>query len=224
MQASNARIPVWDLPTRLFHWLFAAGFVCSWLSHELGATEWHFYSGYALLSLLIFRILWGLVGSRHSRFLDFWPRFSSIRQYLRNGVSPTPGHNPLGALSVFAMLSVMAVQLGSGLANADEAGNHAPYNAWASEVGLEDAAGLIHEWAYRLMLGLIGMHVCAVSFYTFVKHQRMIPGMITGYKNEAGLERPRHLLIALACLAVSVLLVWLVVDLWAPAAPTNLYF
>lgn len=217
--------PVWDLPTRLFHWLFVLGFVTSWLTHEFDATQWHFYSGYGLLVLLLFRIIWGCVGSRHARFADFWPSLSSIRRYLQDGYSPTPGHNPLGALSVLAMLGVMGFQIATGLANADDAGNHAPYNAWALSAGLEDAIGEVHEWVFGALVALVGLHVSAVIYYTVFKKQRIIPAMLDGYKDQIGIDaRPRAIWLAIACLLLAAGLSWLIVAVWAPEAPTQMYF
>src|SRR5689334_10985182 len=113
--------PAWDLPTRLFHWLLAALIAFSWWSVEYDHVSWHIWSGFAILTLLIFRLLWGLVGSSTSRFTSFVRGPSGVIAYFRgrwNGI----GHTPLGALSVGALLLAISVHVGLGLFAEDEDG------------------------------------------------------------------------------------------------------
>lgn len=171
--------PVWDLPTRLFHWSLVATFATAWASFELGAIEVHFYAGYSLLTLVLFRLCWGFIGSRHSRFGDFLRGPRTLRRYLKEGVSPTPGHNPLGGLAVIALLSLLLVQGVSGLFNADDEGSEAPYFHLLSESSA-NLVGEVHETAFDLLLIVVGLHLAAIAFYTLVKRQGVIRAMLAG--------------------------------------------
>ena len=117
-------VRIWDLPTRLFHWALAACIVGLVVSAKLGgnAMVWHFRLGHAVLALLLFRLVWGLVGGHWSRFAVFWVSPARLLRYVRGQVLPqdTAGHNPLGALSVFALLGAVALQVGTGLFSDDE--------------------------------------------------------------------------------------------------------
>ena len=110
--AARATVRIWDLPTRLFHWGLVVCVVGSIISANVGgnALAWHFRFGYAILALLLFRLVWGFVGPRYARFSSFAPDPLAALRHLRNGAPITPGHSPLGALSVYAMLVVLAVQ------------------------------------------------------------------------------------------------------------------
>src|SRR3954462_11780347 len=101
---SRTRVRVWDLPTRLGHWLMVAGFALSWWTGKSGRLEWHRWSGYALLGLLVFRLCWGIFGSSTARFTQFLRGPRDILAYVRGRWALAPGHNPLGALSVLALL------------------------------------------------------------------------------------------------------------------------
>ncbi|MES1262768.1 MAG: cytochrome b/b6 domain-containing protein, partial [Peristeroidobacter soli] len=111
--ASGTR--VWDLPTRLTHWLFVIGLGVSWWTAETGRLEWHRWSGYALLALVSFRLYWGFVGSSTARFRNFVRGPRAIAAYLRDGNGTSIGHNPLGALSVLALLGLLLAQIVLGL-------------------------------------------------------------------------------------------------------------
>lgn len=214
--------PVWDLPTRLFHVLLICGVFSSWLSYELGRMEWHFYSGYTVTGLLVFRLLWGFFGSRHSRFADFFPRWQTVTQYLRTGISPTPGHNPLGGLSVLALLGLLAIQVGTGLLNIDDEGNRAPYSVLVP-ASWSDRIGALHEWSFNVLASLIALHVLAVVFHTLKSEPHMIRGMISGHKDAPGHVAPVSLLRAGLMLVISLASVTALVAL-APPPPAPVYF
>ena len=105
--------PVWDLPVRLVHWLLAALIAFSWWSVNYHHTDWHIWSGFAILTLLLFRLLWGLFGSSTARFANFVRGPKAVGRYLRGQWSGI-GHNPLGALSIIALFAAVAVQVGLG--------------------------------------------------------------------------------------------------------------
>jgi cytochrome b len=195
---------VWDLPIRLFHWTLAALILFSWWSAEYGHVAWHIWSGCAILTLLIFRLLWGLFGSSTARFTSFVRGPGLVLAYLRNsrewrGI----GHSPLGALSVLALMLATAVQVGLGLISTDEDGfNQGPV---ANLVSLDtsDSARELHETMFYVLLALIALHVAAILFYRIVHHKKLVGAMITGRTEaEAGVEplRPVRWWVPLLCL------------------------
>lgn len=198
-----APYPLWDLPTRMFHWLLAIDFGVCWATQELGWIDLHFYAGYSLLTLLLFRVCWGLVGSPHSRFSDFLPGMKGIHDYLRGGVSPTPGHNPLGALSVLVMLGLLLVQVATGLFNADDEGNRAPYFHLLSKA-TANLVGEVHAATFNILLGLIGLHLLAIGYYRLTQGPAMLLAMVRGHgENKNGKHPPvsnwRALVVLLLC-------------------------
>ncbi len=110
-------VRVWDLPTRLFHWALAISIVLGIVFVKIGgnAIQWHAYCGYAALALILFRLIWGFVGSWHARFANFIPSPSRLITFLRGETDGGLGHNPLGALSVIALLAVVLIQALTGL-------------------------------------------------------------------------------------------------------------
>jgi len=219
--AIRTTVRVWDLPTRLFHWTLAACLVGSVVSAKVGgnAMNWHFRLGYAVLALLAFRLLWGFVGGRWSRFASFVYAPATLWRYLRGQARPGErldvGHSPLGALSVFALLALLALQVGTGLVADDEIANVGPLNRWvATETGLRATAW--HKgWGQWLLLGLVGLHLAAVAAYSALG-RGLIGAMVGGDKQlPAGTpaaedsDRTRALaaLLALACAAA---VAWLV--------------
>jgi cytochrome b len=208
-----APYPVWDLPTRLFHWLLVVNFAACWATQELGWIVWHFYAGYSLLTLVLFRLAWGLIGSRHSRFSDFLRGPRGIREYLREGISTTPGHNPLGALSVIAMLGLLLVQAATGLFNADDQGNQAPYYHLLSE-SVANLVGETHVVIFNVSLGLIGLHLLAIVYYRLTQGPSMLLAMLRGRaQNKNGRYPPvstwRALAVLLLCAGAVTALVML---------------
>ncbi len=179
---------VWDLPTRVFHWVLALAVLGSVVSAKIGgnAMVWHFRLGYAVLALVVFRLLWGLVGGRWSRFASFIYAPATVWRYLRGqpqaGQHLDVGHNPLGAFSVFALLAVLAVQLGTGLVSDDEIANIGPLNRFVpSDVGLRATSWhkTLGQW---MLLGLVGLHLTAIAFYALVRKNNLVRPMLDGDK------------------------------------------
>ena len=181
-------VRVWDLPTRLFHWVLAATIVGSVISAKIGgnAMVWHFRFGGAVLALLAFRLVWGLVGGRWSRFASFVYAPGTVLRYLRGQTRPGEhldvGHNPLGSFSVFALLGVLAVQVGTGLVADDEIANVGPLNRFVSSALASSATGWHKNWGQYVLLGLVALHVAAIVYYAVAKRQNLVGPMLGGDK------------------------------------------
>lgn len=214
-------IRVWDLPTRAFHWLLVACLVGSIVSVKAGAMTQHLWFGSAVLALLVFRLLWGLVGGRWSRFASFLYGPAAILRHWRDapqaGDRFEVGHNPLGALSVFAMLAVLALQVATGLVGDDEIAFVGPLNQFVStDTGL--AATSWHRgWGKALLLALIGLHLLAIVYYRWRGKALTLP-MLLGDKplpagTPASADGLRQRLLALALAAVCATGAWLLARL-----------
>ena len=176
------RIRVWDLPTRLFHWSLVVLVVALIISGKIGGNliDWHGKFGLAILGLLTFRIIWGLVGSTYARFASFFPTPGRIRAYFR-GEWKEPGHNPLGALSVFALLGLLALQVATGLPGNDDIAFRGPLFDLVGKA-LSDRMTGIHKLSINLLFALIALHVAAIMFYARVRRDNLVKPMITGWK------------------------------------------
>lgn len=180
------KIRVWDLPTRLFHWALVACIVGLTVTGYTGggAMEWHARIGYAVLTLLLFRLVWGLVGGHWSRFSNFIYSPRSVMDYLRGRAHPDHliGHNPLGAGSVFAMLAVLLAQIATGLVGDDEIAFTGPLNRF-----VQSSQGLAATWYHKrvgqwLLLALVLLHLGAVLYYLVRRKDNLIQPMIGGDK------------------------------------------
>lgn len=195
---------VWDLPVRLFHWLLTALIAFSWWSVHNHHTDWHIWSGIAILTLLVFRLLWGVFGSSTARFANFVRGPRAVRAYLRDNLSwRVAGHTPLGALSIVAMLLAVAVQVGLGLISTDEDGLNEGPLAQLVSLHVSETARDIHEYWFYVVLALIVMHVGAILYYKLFRGQKLVKGMITGrVALESGIEpmRPAKWWVAIICL------------------------
>jgi cytochrome b len=199
------KVPIWDLPTRLFHWALAGLVGFSWWTAETHRDDLHIWSGMAVLTLLIFRILWGFVGASTARFRNFVRGPRAVFGYLR-GEWRGIGHNPLGAISVIALLGLLIVQVGLGLISSDEdglvEGPLAPLVSYATS----DWAADLHEDLFNVLLVLIGLHIAAILFYR-LRGKRLIGPMVTGRgAAEPGMEPMRRgkAWVALLCLLIAI--------------------
>jgi cytochrome b len=196
--------PVWDLPVRLVHWLLSALIVFSWWSVHNHHTDWHIWSGCAILTLLIFRLLWGLVGSSTARFANFIRGPRAIGQFLRGEWRGT-GHSPLGAISVIALFGAVAVQVGLGLISEDPDGLYFGPLSRLVSTDTSDSARDIHELWFNVILGLIVLHIAAIIFYR-LRGRHLTKPMITGkavLDPQAEPMRPAKWWVALICLAIA---------------------
>lgn len=178
---------VWDLPTRAFHWLLAAAVVALVVTAKIGgnAMVWHMRLGLVVLALLVFRLVWGLIGGRWSRFASFVYAPGTVLRYLRGEQRPGDhfevGHSPLGAFSVFALIGLLGVQVATGLVADDEIATTGPLNRFvASATGL--AATAWHKgYGQWILLGLVALHIVAIVVYK-LRGKNLVTPMLTGDK------------------------------------------
>ncbi len=188
------RIRVWDLPVRLFHWSLAACVMGLVITAQLGQMQWHFRLGYCVLVLLLFRLVWGLVGGYWSRFGRFLYSPATLWRYLRGAADPAldTGHSPLGALSVFSMLLVLLLQVATGLVSDDEIAASGPYAALVPGAWVSLATQYHREIGKPLLILLVLLHVAAILFYRWRRRRNLIRPMLDGDKlADAGLPPSR---------------------------------
>lgn len=199
------KVAIWDLPTRLFHWILVGLIGLSWWSAEYHYEAIHLYSGLAVLSAIIFRILWGFAGSSTARFASFVRGPKAVFGYLQ-GSWRGIGHNPLGALSVIALLGVVGLQAGLGLFASDEDGLLEGPLAPLISFDASDEVTDLHETLFNVLLALIALHVAAILFYK-LRGKNLFTPMLTGRgEAEPGTEpmRPGNWWIALLCLVAAI--------------------
>jgi len=179
------KVRVWDLPTRIFHWALVAGVLGLAISGTVGGSAmiWHFRFGYAVLTLLLFRIIWGLVGGRWSRFGAFIYSPQSVYNYLkgRGKAEHSVGHSPIGAGSVFAMLAILLAQVGSGLLSDDEIAFAGPLTRFVSNATVSLATNYHKNIGKWIVLALVLLHIAAIVFYLWRKHN-LVGAMLHGDK------------------------------------------
>ena len=207
-----SKTTLWDLPTRLIHWALVVALGVAWWSAEAERYDIHEWTGYSIIVLAVSRILWGFVGSRHSRFSDFLASPKAVLAYLRGQGSPTPGHNPLGGWSVLALLALLLAQGVSGLFNSDDILFSGPFY-YAAPGEFRDAMGVIHEVAFNILLGFVALHILAVCYYQFLRRERVVNAMVAGWAaGKEGLEAPRPAWIALLIMLLVAGALWLGIE------------
>ncbi len=198
---------VWDLPTRVFHWLLALAVLGLVVTGKIGgnAVVWHMRLGLLVMGLLMFRLLWGFVGGRWSRFSSFIYAPGTVLRYLRGRGRDSEhldvGHSPLGSFSVFAVLGVLAVQVGTGLVSDDEIATVGPLNKLVSTENGLLATSWHKTWGQWIILSLVALHVVAIVVYQLRKKDLLRP-MLVGDRllpagTPASADGPRQRLLAL---------------------------
>lgn len=220
-------VRVWDLPTRVFHWALALCVVGLLVTGSVGGSwmNWHLRLGYAVLTLLLFRLVWGLVGGYWSRFSSFVYAPSAVRAYLQGQGRPEHrvGHNPLGALSVFALLVILLLQVGTGLFSDDEIAFTGPLVALVSADTVSQTTAYHKNVGKLIVLVLVVLHLGAIAYHQLVRKDYLVRPMISGDKQfdtlvRSSADTARTRLLALAVLAVCAALVYGLVGLGADAA------
>jgi cytochrome b len=216
--------PVWDIFVRAFHWSLVALFAFSAITGKVGGgwIKWHMYSGYAILALVLFRIVWGFIGGEYARFVSFVASPVRAARYglgmLKGGAQHVISHNPLGGWMVVVLLLVLALQAGLGLISDDEIATSGPL---ARYVALETALAAMswHRLIGDLLLILVGIHIAAVLFHVFVKKESLVRAMLSGNKdlpealaNEAKSAKPASATAGYVALSVAVAIVVVAVN------------
>jgi cytochrome b len=180
---------IWDLPTRLFHWFLVICIAGAVICVNIGGNlmQWHAYFGYAALSLVLFRVLWGFIGAVHSRFATFVPNSQRLIAFLSGKVGSGLGHNPLGSLSVIALLLAVGIQASTGLFTDDDIAFQGPLAKYVPNATVSLLSS-IHELNSNILFGLIGLHLVAIAYYQWVKRESILMPMIQGDK-EVDVER-----------------------------------
>lgn len=179
---TGGKVRVWDLPVRLFHWALVLLVAALSATHEFHMMEVHILLGQGMLGLILFRLIWGLIGSSTARFSSFLRGPRRVLAYLR-APGGAFGHNPIGGWSVVAMLAVLAIQVGLGLFASDEDGEH--YGPLSHLVSYDTATSLAerHETFFNVLLALIGLHLAAIVYYRLAKREDLVTPMITGRRD-----------------------------------------
>jgi cytochrome b len=225
-------IRVWDFPTRLFHWLLVISIIAAYVSNKCGVSyfKYHLWCGYFIIVLVIFRIVWGLVGTYHSRFINFirnpFSTFKYTRSLLKGKSANYAGHNPLGALMVVALLLGLLVQAISGLFSNDEIFNLGPLYAYVgNELSLRLTS--LHRQLFYWIIGAVTLHIIAVLFHVFIKRDNIVKTMFTGKKNhhtlanDVSIKSSKIWLAVLIFISIALIFTWVIVHAPNPTILTN---
>ncbi len=212
MIAGTAQTLVWDWTVRLFHWLIVLLIPLMWWTAEEGMMDWHRRLGLTLFALVLFRLVWGVIGSWTARFVPMIKRLGAVPGYVRDLFagrhSPSFGHSPIGSLSVFALLAALSIQIGTGLFSVDVDGlESGPLAILISFKTGRDVAD-IHELNFDILVILIALHIAAIAVYQFVLKANLVRPMVTGRSGDVEPEstvivRPFALLASVAIVAAS---------------------
>lgn len=181
-------IRVWDIPTRLFHWLLVGLVMLSFVTGKIGGTamKYHEWSGVAILVLAVFRLGWGFIGGQQSRFSTFVKGPATVVRYasslLRKDSTRHVGHNPLGGWSIIAMLIALLIQASTGLFANDDILTEGPLYDWVGKQTSDWLTG-VHLLNQKVLLVLVAIHVSAIIFYLIAKRENLIKPMLSGYKS-----------------------------------------
>lgn len=217
---ATRQIKVWDLPLRVFHWVLLLLVIASFVSEWTDNLDRHATIGFCVLALLLFRLVWGFVGGTHARFANFVRGPSAVLAYLGSLVGKRPGtfhagHNPVGALSVLALLLSLLLQAVTGLFTTTDEMFEGPLSKFVSS-SLSETLTTIHRFNSNVLLALVGLHVVAILFYRFVKRENLVSAMFSGRKEVPGSAqaedaRGGSVFAAVVILAVAAVVVWYMV-------------
>ena len=222
-------LKVWDIPVRIFHWLLVVLFAAAYITNKLGPNyfTYHVWSGYGIIVLVSFRILWGVVGTYHARFINFVPNPITLSQYALRVAKRTErhhvGHNPLGAVMVIILLLTIFIQALSGLFSNDEIFNLGPLYGYISN-DLSLTLTSLHRQLFYWILAAVVLHIAAVLFHVFYKRDNIIKAMITGSKaiedlaGEKAVTSSRIWLAVFIVVALALVLAWIIYSAPAPVS------
>jgi cytochrome b len=215
MAAQGPVVRVWDAPVRIVHWLIALSIPALWWTAEHDQLEWHRRIGYAVLGLIVFRLIWGFVGGSTARFSGFMrgPRavLAHARTLFGPKAEPVVGHNPMGGWSVVALMTLVVAEVGLGLFSVDTDGIESGPLAGLVSFDAGRVAAHWHHLIFNGLLVLIGLHLAAISFYALVKRENLVGPMLTGRRRGLSADQAlqaaaawRWILAALVALALAV--------------------
>jgi cytochrome b len=223
MEPGQDSVKVWDLPVRLFHWVLVMLFAFMFYTGKSGSEwiEWHMRSGYAILALVLFRLMWGFAGSTHARFSSFLAgpaaSIGFAKKLFARAPAPYAGHNPLGGWMVLVMLLALLAQAGTGLFANDDLLSEGPLASLIAKE-LSDRLTSFHSWNFNLLLLLAALHIIAVLYHWGFMKENLIGAMFTGKKRLPANTGPGNAAVrfaspwlALALLAVAAVAVYLIV-------------
>lgn len=224
-KGEGQRLLMWDWPVRLFHWTLVLCIAALWWTGTQRTLDWHRLAGYTLAALLIFRLGWGVIGSGTARFAQFVRGPRAVVDYVRGhllgrGAAVHFGHNPLGGWSVVAMLATLVAQVSLGMVSVDVDGIESGPFSYLVEFETGRKAAQLHHFLFNILLGLMALHLFAVTYYLLVKRENLVGPMVTGKRRWAGegahpsIASSRR---ALLLLLASVAIIWGVVYLWGRA-------
>jgi cytochrome b len=205
--AQNKTVLVWDLPVRLFHWLLAISFFGAWLTAENEGYEMlHYAFGYTAGLLVIFRIIWGLIGSKYARFSDFIKGPKAILHHVTNMMKGKfdetyLGHNPAGAIVMIGLMLLSLAVVATGYLNLSEV--------------LGESSEELHEGLASIMMGVVALHVLAAIVMSFIQKENLPGAMVTGRKKSSNQNlaiKSSHLVIGLLLLIVVGYFFWSVLN------------
>jgi cytochrome b len=217
---------VWDLPVRLFHWLLVLLFLASWLTAELGLMDLHFYAGYAIATLVLFRLAWGMVGPRYARFTSFVAGpgrvFHHLRGWVRGTAEESAGHTAPGGWMILLLLLLLAAQVATGMVNSHDGLDAGPWY-WAASRGVRALGETWHARLFDLLLIFAALHIVAVLLYRLQPGIDLIGPMFTGRKRTREPAIPgSRLPLAIAVLVAAAGAVWLIVSSAPPPSLADL--
>jgi cytochrome b len=188
------RLRVWDAPVRMFHWTLVALIAFAWWTAEERMLDWHRLAGYAILTLVLFRLIWGVVGSSTARFGSFLRGPKAVASYIRRDMfrrnaSPHAGHNPLGGWSVLVMLLLLAAQTLLGLFAIDIDGLESGPFSYLADFDTGRQAAELHHWVFNLLLAVIALHVIAIAYFLLHRRDNLLGPMLWGFRTWRG-EKP----------------------------------
>lgn len=178
---------IWDLPVRVVHWILVLSLIVAYATHYLGIEyyAYHVASGYVVIVVSVFRLIWGFLGTSHARFKNFIrgpvATWNYLNDFLRGKEARHLGHNPLGALMIVALLTCMLVQAVSGLFTTDDIFNYGPLYALVSD-STSSFFGSVHRNLFYILLGFVAAHVAAIIYHRVIKRENLLKSMITGRK------------------------------------------
>jgi cytochrome b len=227
------KLYIWDFPTRLFHWLLVIAIASQYITAELidDAIQWHFYGGYFILGLLIFRLLWGIWGAYYAKFSQFIVSPQRAIQYsttfTKSNYKSNLGHNPLGAYSLIFILTILLTQAISGLFITDDIFHSGPYYKAIGD-DTRDIMNWLHNQGFKAVWLFLALHICAMLVYQFAKKQNLVLSMITGYKSHKGktraIQAQNHWLKFSVFACLSAIIVYLIVVTFAPEIVDDFYY